>query len=314
MLLDEEGAQKVGGVATLRAYSTIEWAFLDAAASVLHAARESVIAMPREMVLHSASGWWLDYLGSHYKVDRNDGEPDQDYATRILYTVLAPKSNNVSIAEAIYHATGRRYKVDVVDAPLTARPRYNVRNGSIRYDGRELHGPTVTRFYGEFDVLTPIDLVEEPDIDRAVRRITRIANATRAAGTRLREVQTTSALQDQVFRQDDRLSVVVGTDFTDSPYRHTYDGSIPRDGSVRRSGSNDRMSLSAIVSVDETDIAPFLYGDGVQRDGSQRRGGRRTAAADSIGLTILANVRHNGAWPRDGTIKYRGQMAIQETL
>lgn len=313
-LMDASGAQAIGGVVALSAYASLEWGFLDAAASVLHAARGTIMRMPQEMVVHTASGWWLDYLGSFYSVDRIEGESDSRYATRILYTVLAPKANNISIEEAIYNAMGRKHAVKVVDSPLTTLRRFNLRNESILFDGREKHGPTIIKYYCQFDVLTPIDIVEEPSIDRALNRISRICNQVRAAGTRLRSIKTTSAITDQCVRYLDRMVVTSNFPFTDTPYQYLHDGTITRNGRKTYGGYHEEFDLSADATFRENTIGVFQYGDGAPRDGTQTRIGRRTRAVDHNDITLFVATRHNARWPRDGRLDYSRTAVLQESL
>ena len=313
-LLDSNGSQDPGVPVALTAYASLEWGFLDSAASVLHAARESIIRMPLEMSIPTASGFWLDYLGGYYSVDRVEGETDTHYATRILYTILQPKNNNISIEEAIYHAMGKQHPVRVVDAPITVLYKYHTRSGEILFDGRQHHGPEVVRYFCQFDVVTPIDIVNEPSISAALNRITHIANQTRSAGTRLREIRTTSAIKDQCIRQLDRCNVVAGFDLADTPYRHLHDGTLARDGSDVWGHYEELLDVEADVAIREKGIAPFLYGDAVTRDGSQRRGGLRTSAVDLSAIRMSVNTRRNGHWPRDGTLRYAANVTINEAI
>ena len=168
-----------------------------AIAQGLRWARSAIVQMLLQMQIPTAAGEWLDFHGKYYVVPRNLGEPDPSYSARIVPQVLLPKGNNVAIANVVSATFGQ--PVRVVDAVTYAAPRPQ-RNGTIQYDGTNLHqtvGSSPT--YGLFDIQVGQDILGtgDPLPAAAVRAV---VEKVRDAGTQLRSiVGIPSALTDQAM-------------------------------------------------------------------------------------------------------------------
>lgn len=109
MLLDSQGVQ---GEAIF-GYTSMLWALIDAIASELTAAKQSIEAMPLQMVISTANDDWLEEWGTRFGIPRNEGEPSSTYAARLAAWIFRVKSNNLALEQIIEEQTG--YTVEIID-------------------------------------------------------------------------------------------------------------------------------------------------------------------------------------------------------
>ncbi|MDP3327214.1 hypothetical protein [Parvibaculum sp.] len=194
MLLDGSGDLAVTNGGHLYGFESLLYSYFEANAVELALAEQQIAAMPQQMNVNDASGYWLDVLGDYYGVLRSSvvvssevvPEPDWIYGPRIIQEVLRPRSNNIALEMAIKAATGGQ-EARVVDAPLydDAIPRHDA---SISYDGENFHNSTAKLSYNLFDVEYQFDLEGTEDIGPFAARVTETINKFRAAGTHLRSL------------------------------------------------------------------------------------------------------------------------------
>jgi hypothetical protein len=200
-LLNSSGSLIQGQSASLGAYTSTLYAYMDAAAAELKLAAQQIAALPLEMSTTTAEGVWLDLLGSYYKVPRNPGEMDGAYGPRIIATVLRPIGNNVAIAMAITALTGQPSSVtDTVTTTVPLNPN----------------------LIGLFDVDVGYNLLGADNITAFVATVTALVAVIRDAGTHLNSVSVSgSVLTDTVPNaptDDDTgdMLINVGVSFADS--------------------------------------------------------------------------------------------------
>ena len=182
VLLDGEGDQSE----PLTAYTSLRWAILDAIAKQLYLAEQCAAAAAAQLATVTASGYWLDVLGSYLgDLMRAPGELDGAYALRIPASILQPKCNNVAMAIAIQDALGL---VDVMVTDVTVYgPTEPVFDGSIKFDGSHVYNASPISEYGLFDVTgySTAPTAQAAALNAAVAAFVETA---RAAGTHLRNV------------------------------------------------------------------------------------------------------------------------------
>lgn len=192
ILIDGYGDQDQSNGDHLYAFTSLTWAYLDANAVELKAARDQIYQMLRQMTVATAEGEWLDEIGGYYNVPRSNGEPDSLYGPRIIYEVIRPRNNNKAIEKAISIATGGLpcQVKDVVVAGSVA-PLYD---DSIEYDGTYLHNASGTIKRNLFDVEYAFNLEGSEDIAPFQQRVIALIDKFRSAGTHLRQIVLTSSL------------------------------------------------------------------------------------------------------------------------
>ena len=203
----------------LEAYTSVAWAWMDAAASELHVIGSAIAQAPRMMAVPTAEGEWLDELGSYYAVPRTDGEADAQYAARMIATIGRPLGNNVAMEAAINIVTGG-LQADVTDAP--AEP---------------FTTPYAGTSYGLFDVVYSIALDGDDDLNVYIDRVRAVVESYRDAGTHLKSITASGALADtydtNTQASDSGLAVDVGV-FAEETVQlegKRHNGKYRRDGS-----------------------------------------------------------------------------------
>lgn len=186
ILLDGSNDQDKSNGDHLYAYTSLTWAYLEANAFELKAAREQIYQMLRQMSVPTGEGEWLDEIGDYYNVRRRNGEIDSLYGPRIVQEVIRPRNNNKAIELAISQATGG-LPSKVIDVTLTG-DLYPLHDGSINYDGIEVYNSTGKAVRNLFDVEYAFDLLGSEDIAPFQARVLALIDQFRSAGTHLRQI------------------------------------------------------------------------------------------------------------------------------
>lgn len=194
ILLDSSGNQDKTNGDHLRAFTSLTWAYLDANAVELKAAREQIYQMLRQMNVVTGENEWLDEIGGYYNVRRRDGEIDSLYGPRIIEEVIRPRNNNKAIDIAISRATGglpsRVVDVEIVEDVF---PAYD---GVISFDGTYQYNATSKYRRNLFDVEYAFDLEGAEEIAPFQRRVLMLIDNFRSAGTHLRQILLTAGRLD----------------------------------------------------------------------------------------------------------------------
>ena len=135
VLLDGVNNQDNSNGDHLYAFTSLIWAYLDAAAIELAEAKAAIVEMLKQMSVSTSSGEYLDDLGDQYGIKRLIGETDVIYSNRIIASIIRPKGNNIAIEMAIESATGG-FRSTVVDSASTTVSQNIYRHGTFRYDGK----------------------------------------------------------------------------------------------------------------------------------------------------------------------------------
>jgi hypothetical protein len=109
-----EGSQDVVANSVLSSFTSTLWAILKPIAAQLARSVNDMQTGLLEAQPANAEGFWLSTLGDLYGLDRLVSESDGSYATRILYHVLKPRTNNTAMAEYLRYAFGLA-NVNVLD-------------------------------------------------------------------------------------------------------------------------------------------------------------------------------------------------------
>lgn len=190
VLLDGEGdASQFNGDAIF-GYTSLLWALLESIAAQLQAAKDQIPEAPRQLSTTTASGTWLDELGSYLKVPRLTGEAETQYGPRIIAEVLRPAANNIALERAIEDYTGQ--PCEVADVTIY-RGVFPVYDGTISYDGTYDYATVGLPNYGLFDVSVAYDLLNGGDISTFLTTVRGIVDRLRASGTHLRALALSSA-------------------------------------------------------------------------------------------------------------------------
>jgi hypothetical protein len=99
-------------------YGSLLWAMLKPIAWSLRRSYDEALAGLRDSQPSAAYGMWLNSLGDLYGVDRLAGESDAAYKLRLYYDIIAPRCNNVAMAQYLNFALGLA-DVTVTDDPAT---------------------------------------------------------------------------------------------------------------------------------------------------------------------------------------------------
>lgn len=186
ILLDGSNDQDKSNGDHLYAYTSLTWAYLEANAFELKAAREQIYQMLRQMSAPTGEGEWLDEIGDYYNVRRRNGEIDSLYGPRIVQEVSRPRNNNKAIELAISQSTGG-LPSKVIDVTLTG-DLYPLHDGAISYDGAEVYNPTGKAVRNLFDVEYAFDLLGSEAIAPFQARVLALIDQFRSAGTHLRQI------------------------------------------------------------------------------------------------------------------------------
>lgn len=184
-LLDASGNQANSNGDHLKAFDSLAWAYMDAAALELKGARESISTMLLQLVMRTAEGEWLEELASYYNVERLPGETDAQLAVRAIIEVARPRGNNVAIELALSEITEGN-SATVEDAPLV--------NGN----------------YGFFDVTAE---VTQGDFDEFLLLVRDVISRFRDAGTRPRYINGTLTRE---------ATICVGASLESGGYSYVY--------------------------------------------------------------------------------------------
>lgn len=172
-LIDDSGDQNQSNGDHFRAFTSLLWAYMDAQAESLTAAREASAEALLQMSAVTASDEWVDEHGLYYNVPRTSGETDAVYVARMISEVIRARGNNVAIADSIERAIGG-------SAWATVRVTdYAVQ--TTAGDG--------TKSYGLFDIDADVDIdspLSSAEIDANLRAT---LEAMRDAGTHLRTLK-----------------------------------------------------------------------------------------------------------------------------
>lgn len=209
VLLDGCGDESASNGDALLGYTSLLWAFVEAWARELQTLREAVDQALLQMSTTTASGAWLDEIGSYYAVPRTVGESDALYGQRIIAQTLRPISNNLAIEVAIEDYTGQACKVEDV---VIYRGVFPIYDGTIHYDGAHDYDTVGLPNYGLFDVTTAYDLILGGDISGFHDAVVAIVEKLRASGTHLRALALGSAapLTDAFTAPHDSTSGWIG--------------------------------------------------------------------------------------------------------
>jgi hypothetical protein len=239
VLMDGSSDQSISNGDHLYAYTSLTWAYLEAAASELKLARDQIYQMLRQMSAPTAQDQWLDEIGDYYNVKRKDGEIDDIYGPRIIYEVVRPRNNNKAIEIAISQATGGlpAKVVDVV-LPGSMSPLHD---GSIHFDGIRHYNPTGKYVRNLFDVEYMYNLEGSEDIAPFEARVIGLIDQFRAAGTHLR----------QILLRSGQMTDNAVYSFTDPM---TFVGSFALVDAV--SGQTDTLGISSTLTLSDAAVAP----------------------------------------------------------
>lgn len=334
VLLDDVGNQDSSNGDHIYAYTSLIWAYLDAAAIELTEAKAAIVEMLKQMSVSTSSGEYLDDLGDQYGIKRLIGEADAVYSNRIIASIIRPKGNNIAISMAIESATGG-FRSTVVDSASTTVSQNIYRHGTFRYDGKFNRNSNTLKFYGQFDVEAGFDLLSSESVAALLVRIRAAVEQFRDAGTKLRQVTLSGAISDTARSGSDVSSITLMQAPLSDEYigvRGRHDGTVLRgglivnqrrmrnragfyfDGSVRRDEADgvsnsatafygddvDPSALSAQASLADSWSAELGYIGVAPRDGTFARSGARGIGIDRFNLSITRRAYHNGKFQRSG--------------
>lgn len=169
-LLDGSGNPANSNGDHLNGYTSPLWAILESCAVQLDDAKKAVYEMLKQMTTPTAEAEWLDEIGGHYAVLRQDAEADNAYGPRIIAEIVRPRGNNKAMEIAIRKGSGC-YSARVTDAPAQMQG-----NGRLSY--------------GLFDI-EAIEDVNNPlaNFDTFVKVVLDMVANFRDAGTHLRHAR-----------------------------------------------------------------------------------------------------------------------------
>lgn len=197
-LADGGGDQDASGGGLLGVQNSLLWAVLSAWARELARAAAQVPALIAQVSLATAEGDWQDLHGEYYAVPRLPGESDVTYRTRIIAETLAPRGNNVVIADSVRKVAGLAPgEVTVPDAPLHP-----------------------ANSYGLFDVVLAVtaDYLAAHDLTALFASVAATVDKLRDAGTHLRAARVSTESAGPLVSG---LGLVYGDSVTVYPYAIT---------------------------------------------------------------------------------------------
>lgn len=183
VLLDGANTPAASNGDHLYGYTNVLWAYYEAFARELMAARVAIVEMLKQLSTKTASDVWLDELGAMYGVPRLASELDEQYGPRIIAEVLRPRGNNVAMEMALKAYTGQDTKVTDAIAWTASYPLYD---GVIDHDGSEDYNSAADPIYGLFDVEYGYDLLNGGDFASFQANVIALIDRIRDAGTHLR--------------------------------------------------------------------------------------------------------------------------------
>lgn len=195
VLLDGQGDISASNGDHLYGYTSFLFAYLEAQAIELESAKREMRHMLEQMSVTTAGDEWLDEWGSYLAVPRIMGEPDSQYAPRIIAEVLRPRGNNVAIEMAISSYTGQATQVIDVTDYGGRTPAYN---GVASFNGTSHYDTVAVPSYGRFDVHYGYDLGldrEDPETLAGFRDTVRaLVERMRDAGMHMRALDLTGTV------------------------------------------------------------------------------------------------------------------------
>jgi hypothetical protein len=209
-LLDGAGTLDDTGC-NLFAYQSLLYGYYEAVAYELSQVQAAIESAPAQLSIYdsagnpSATGYWLDLIGSFFSVSRTPGDSDSKYATIMAASTTYVKCNNVAMEIALQKVTGQPATVQdaiVYSSPETFNGTWNFDGsitfggasaitfgGAILFDGSHTFdggdGPVV---YGLFDVQYNYDFSDGADPLYVENVVTNIVQGSRAAGTQPRTI------------------------------------------------------------------------------------------------------------------------------
>lgn len=280
VLIDGAGDIAASNGDHLYGYTSVLWAYTEAAASELQAAGDQIEQMLLQMSTRTASDVWLDEIGGYYAVPRIAGEADASYGPRIIAEVLRPRSNNVALEMAIKEFTGQDATVSDVVTYSHGTPAFN---GVYSHDGTIHYNTSSAPVYNLFDVVYGYDLLNGGDFSAFDSTMRAVVERLRAAGTHLRSL----SLQ--------------GSTIAD-----TLDA-----GPVDTAGTP--LSAATLGIADTLDAAPS---DASAPLAASLADMQDTVAAgvDALGLAVSSNFTFNAFRTFNGAITYRGVSTTAEDV
>lgn len=170
VLIDGEGDQSTSNGDHLRAYTSLLWAYMEAQAVELDAARLAIAEAMLQMAASTASEGWVDEHGYFYSVERRNGEADAAYAARMIAEVGQARGTRTALIDGVRRSTGASL-VEVTDHDAI----------TVATDG--------TKSYGLFDVTVYIDATAPLDWEQVDGNTKAVIQSMRDAGTHLRRLK-----------------------------------------------------------------------------------------------------------------------------
>jgi len=329
VLLDGSSSIAVSNGDHLYGYTSVLWAFFEAAANELEKAKTQIAEMLKQMSTKTATDIWMDELGGYYGIPRLAGEVDASYGPRIIAEVLRPRANNVAIEAAIKTFTGQSAKVTDVVLYTASLP---IHDGTITHNSAWNYQSASQPRYGLFDVEYSYDLINGGDFSAFQQVVEDLIGRLRDAGTHLRALNLgPGVLEDSMTapNDDSDLGLTVGAPMTDTLTEPTEATSMA--GALEAFSDTASGGLDGLAAVIQT---TFTYSGQRTHNGAITHLGISTNAED-IGtpgdipftgvLTLdgsftldlpniidgLINVyseNFDGAWDFDGSNNYDGNL------
>lgn len=299
-LMDGAGDQATSDGDRLLGYTALLWAYMESIAAELDLAQQSITEAAKQLATVTATGEWLDLLGSYYFVPRLAGEGEADYATRIIAEVLRPRGNNIALEIAITEATGLDVTVNDVTVYGDPVPNYG---GAYVHDGSEVHNATARPIYGLFDVELGYDLLSGGSPAGFIMQVRGLVNRLRDAGTYLRSVLLSGsiltdagpALPDDAFGVFALGQILADTGILPGDAALAIIQSLVLDADTLPPPGAETMALAQILTL--TDAGP-MPGD--------------SALVALTSALTLAAMTDTGPMPTDGTPTFAGLMALTD--
>jgi hypothetical protein len=205
VLMDGTGdtGQSDGG--RIFGYTSLLWSYIEAVADELGQAETQIENLPNQMQVTTASGSWLDEIGSYYNVGRNVGESDTIYGARIIAEAVRPRGNGIALENAIMATTGLISDVPDVSSYGALFPLYD---GVINYDGSQVHNAAPQAVYCLFDTFFAFNMVGPGDLTAMVAAVRAIIKKSRDAGMHLRTLGIYLNTPDGILTTEDGTPIV----------------------------------------------------------------------------------------------------------
>ena len=176
VLLDGSGASSATNGDHVYAYTYWLYSMLDAFSAELANARTQITNMLAQFSTRTATGEWLDDLGTYYAVPRNYGESDALYGTRIIASIIKDRGNNKAIEIALFNAFGE--VATVTDVQITINNHFD---GLYQFDGTNTFSG-LAQTSGLFDVSIPFNSALGLTRAQYTAQVNALVESLRAAG------------------------------------------------------------------------------------------------------------------------------------